>query len=78
MSEGRKYLKQIGARDLGDRHLADVGEGETTQARQPLTGESRAVPSSLHRFQHTRGGFSNGRGFAGCFASRRVGSCPGG
>ena len=53
-------LKQIGARDLGDRHLADAGEGETPQARHPLAVVTPAAPAVLLLFQHTRGGFGEG------------------
>ena len=63
--DGREDLKHVGARDLGDRHLADAREGEPPQAGQPLAGVIPTAPAGLLLFQHKRSRFGKGRNALG-------------
>ena len=75
---GGEALQHVGAGDLGDRHLADAGEGKTAQARQPLARVSRVAPSARLLFQHTQGGLGEGGDALGAsFLGERVSALAG-
>ena len=69
MPDRGEDLKQVGAGDLGDRHLADAWEGIPPQARHPLALATPAAPAVSLLFQHTRGSFGDG-GYAAAAGSR--------
>ena len=58
--DGGEDLKQVGAGDLGDRHLAEAREGEPPQAGHPLAVVTPAAPAVPLLFQHKRGSFGEG------------------
>ena len=71
--DGREDLKQVGAGNLRDRHLADAREGQPPQARQPLAGVFPVAPAGPLLFQHTGSSFGvGGDGLATSLLGERV------
>ena len=78
MPDGGEDLKQVGAADLGDRHLADAGEGVQPPARHPLAVVTSAAPAVPLLLQHTRGSFGEGGDALGAaFLGKRISALTG-